>query len=103
MTLRHTFTFLIQDLIFRTLNGYDTVEIKNKNNYPVKIGTQMLRINENAEETIILAKKVKELDVDYLIVKPYSQHPGSLHKFKINYDNFKNLQKSLKDLKFRKI
>lgn len=84
------------------INIKDAVEIKNKNNYPVKIGTQILLIEENAEETIILAKKVKELGVDYLIVKPYSQHPNSLCKFKIDYDKFKNLQKSLKDLNSEK-
>lgn len=85
-----------------TINIKDAVELKKKNNYPVKIGTQTLLIEENAEETIILAKKVKDIGVDYLIVKPYSQHPNSLHKFKIDYEKFKNLKEQLELLNSEK-
>ena len=76
-------------------NIKDCVEIKKKNNLSVKIGTQALLIEENAEEMIVLAEKVKEIGADYLTIKPYSQHPDSSYKFDLDYDKFKGIQKSL--------
>jgi len=75
------------------INIKDAVELKKKKKMSVKIGTQLLLIEENMHEAIILAKKMKEVGADYLIIKPYSQHPDSLHKFKIDYEKFKDIQK----------
>lgn len=75
-----------------------SVEIKSKNNYPVTIGTQTLLLEDNAGETVDLAKKVKDLGVDYFVVKPYSQHPDSSHRLKVNYTKFESLQQKLGDL-----
>jgi len=79
-------------------NIKDCAEIRRNNNYNVKIGTQTLLIDENADETILLAKKVKEAGADYLVVKPYSQHPLSSHKFDLDYNKYKSLQEPLKEL-----
>ncbi len=73
-------------------NIKDAAEIKRKNNLKVKIGTQVLLINDNSSEVVMLAEKVREAGADYLVVKPYSQHPLSSKRFKLDYDNLKSLK-----------
>jgi len=60
------------------------VKLKNDNNYKTTLGIQILLLPENLEEIPLLAEKAKEIGVDYLVVKPYSQHP--LSKTKV-YEN----------------
>lgn len=42
------------------------------------LGMQMLLLPENAGEAVGLAQKAKETGMDYLVIKPYSQHPQSI-------------------------
>lgn len=75
-----------------------SVEIKNKEGYPVTVGTQILLLDDNANEAVGLAKMVKDIGVDYLVVKPYSQHQDSFHKVNVDYNKFDWLQKQLETL-----
>lgn len=55
--------------------------VRNTHNLDVSIGTQMLMLEQNINEVEKLTIKVKAAGVDYLVLKPYSQHPDSINKF----------------------
>lgn len=75
-------------------NIKNAIEYKNKNNLNCTIGVQMLLLPDNQHETVLLAKKCKELGVDYLVIKPYSQHLFSeTDKYEnIDYSSMMNLE-----------
>lgn len=74
------------------------VKLKKEKNSPCIIGVQFLLLNENYKEVSILAGLLKSIGVDYLIVKPYSQHPRSFNRLKgqLNYEKFLSLEEQLK-------
>lgn len=78
-------------------NIKEGVHIKKKNNYACTIGIQFLLLNENYSEVSGLAEILKHKEVDYLIVKPYSQHPLSINRLKSQLD-YKKLLSLEKDL-----
>jgi len=51
--------------------------IRERNQYPCVLGFQMLWLPENRDEVFELAKMAKNIGMDYLVIKPYSQHPSS--------------------------
>ena len=60
------------------------VEIRDKNRLSVVIGAQILLLPQNFREITTLAKILKDIGADYLIIKPYSKHP--LSKNDLNTD-----------------
>jgi radical SAM protein with 4Fe4S-binding SPASM domain len=75
------------------------VEFKKANNLSCTLGVQSLLLPENADEMDTLAKLCRdELGLDYLVVKPYSQHLSSdTHRYEnINYEDYLSLEQQLK-------
>jgi radical SAM protein with 4Fe4S-binding SPASM domain len=52
-------------------------EIKKDNNYKCVLGMQLVLLPENHNEVVFLTKLARDIGMDYLVVKPYSQHPQS--------------------------
>lgn len=53
------------------------VKVKKVRGYKCVLGAQLLLLPENAKEVVSLAKMAKDIGLDYLVIKPYSQHPFS--------------------------
>ena len=84
------------DIIIKNLKK--AKEIKDKKNLKTTIGAQMLLIPENHHEAVILAKTVKDIGLDYLVIKPYSQHLMSENKRNIDYEKYFYLDEKLQKL-----
>jgi len=55
------------------------------------IGLQILLVPENYHEVELLAQKASDLGVDYLVVKPYTNHHRNAHSCEIQYHDFNDL------------
>ncbi|NLO91445.1 MAG: radical SAM protein [Elusimicrobia bacterium] len=51
--------------------------LKRRKKLSCALGMQMVLLPDNAAEAEILAEKAKKIGMDYLVIKPYSQHPQS--------------------------
>lgn len=63
------------DLVLANLAN--AVEIKRAKGYSCTLGMQMILLPENRDEAVALAKTARDLGMNYLVIKPYSQHPQS--------------------------
>ena len=63
------------DIVIRNLAS--AAKIRQKNGYKCTLGMQILLIPENKDEVVSLANLARDIGMDYLVVKPYSQHPMS--------------------------
>ena len=90
------------DIVLKNLE----LMVKHKrNDTDFVIGVQCLLLEENHREIRDLAKKLKEIGVDYLAIKPFLQHPLIKYSTEIQNTNevFKELKKaeSLNDEHFK--
>lgn len=63
------------------------------------LGMQILLLPENMDEVATLAEIASDIGMDYLVVKPFSQHPASHSKrYKdINYNDIESICQDLKN------
>lgn len=79
-------------------NLKEAVKLKRRKKISSTIGVQFLLLNENYGEVYKLAAMLKKIGVDYLIVKPYSQHPQSYNRLgsKLDYKKLLYIEGRLK-------
>jgi len=53
------------------------VKLRNDRGYKCTLGMQLMLLPENCHEAVLLAQQAKDIGMDYLVIKPYSQHPLS--------------------------
>ncbi len=84
--------------VFENL-GY-AAALKKKKKYACALGMQMVLLPENAHEAVDLALKARNAGMDYLVIKPYSQHPQSVtDKYKnIHYADYEKLAVELEKI-----
>jgi GTP 3',8-cyclase len=72
-------------------------KLRRKKGYKCTLGMQIVLLPENYREVMLLVKTAKDIGMDYLVVKPYSQHPLSKHsRYKnIRYADYLNLEEKL--------
>jgi len=89
-TIINDFNRIIENLRY-------AVKVRNDNNYKTTIGAQFLLLNENYHEIELLTQILKDIGIDYLLIKPYSQHLLSNNtSYKdIKYDNYMHLADTL--------
>jgi cyclic pyranopterin phosphate synthase len=73
------------------------VKLKRNKGLKCALGMQLILLPENYQEVELLAKKAKNIGMDYLVVKPYSQHPLSKTKrfANIKYGHYAYLARKL--------
>jgi len=76
----------IQDFDKVLFNIEYACNLKKSDKLDCAIGVQILELPENNHEILCLAEIVKDLGVDYFVVKPYSQHLMSSNR---RYENVK--------------
>lgn len=77
-------------------NLADAVRIKKDKKLTTTLGVQCLLLPDNMSQLPNMAKQLKEIGVDYLTIKPYSQHLHSDNTFDINYQEMLDLEKEIK-------
>jgi len=76
-------------------------KIKKDKGYKCTLGMQLILLPENRNEIELLAEIAKDIGMEYLVIKPYSQHPSSkTSKYKdIKYSEYLYLAEKLNNLK----
>jgi len=78
-------------------NMEEAVAIRRRRGALCTLGAQILLLPENQHEVTTLAGRCRDIGLDYLVVKPYSQHPQSVHREyeDISYDAHEELAEQL--------
>lgn len=81
------------------MNMEYAAKLKKDKGYSCTLGMQLLLLPENYHEASALAGLAKRIGMDYLVIKPYSQHPQSkTDKYSgIKYDKYMYLLEELKE------
>lgn len=72
------------------------VALKKEKNLKVVIGVQFLLIPDNYDDLIPFITTFKEIGVDNVQIKPYSQHPLSKNRFCIEYGKYQGIEEDIK-------
>ncbi len=79
-------------------NLADAVRIKKSKKAETTLGVQCLLMPENMNQTVDMAKELRDIGVDYFTIKPYSQHLHSQNRMEIDYKQMAELESELKQV-----
>ncbi len=84
------------DRVIKNLEA--AVELRRKNGWTCTLGMQILLLPDTQHEVVGLAQIARDIGLDYLVVKPYSQHPQSkCAGYKdVDYSGLEKLEEELK-------
>jgi len=73
-------------------------KLRRRKGYKATLGMQLVLLPDNAGEVELLARRARAAGMDYLVVKPYSQHPLSkTRQYRdIRYSEYESLSKRLR-------
>lgn len=77
-------------------NLADAVKVKRDQKLKTTLGVQCLLLPDNIDHLTDMAKQLREIGVDYLTIKPYSQHLHSENTFQIDYNILLELEQEIK-------
>ena len=77
-------------------NLAEAVRVKKNRGYKTTLGVQCLLLPDNMEQLPDMARQLREIGVDYLTIKPYSQHLHSENTFQIDYNAMLELEQEIK-------
>ncbi len=80
-------------------NLTEAAKMKKAKGWRCTLGVQLLLLPENRAEAILLAEQARKAGADYLVIKPYSQHPLShTEEYEdITYEDSFELRKTLEN------
>ena len=87
-----------EDLQKVSENLTEAVGVKREQNLKTTIGVQCLLLKENINQLLPMAIQLRDIGVDYLAIKPYSQHLHSENHIEFDYNVVSELEISLKEL-----
>ena len=87
------------DLTIVKNNLAEAVKVKRERRLTTTLGVQCLLLPDNMHQLPDMAKQLREIGIDYLTIKPYSQHLHSENKFEINYQQMMDLEQELMQYK----
>lgn len=77
-------------------NIRDAVAIKKIDNLSLVIGVQFLLIPDNLDDLVPFIELFKEIGVDNVQIKPYSQHPLSKNRYSIEYAQYQGIEDTVR-------
>lgn len=77
-------------------NLEEAVRVKKDWGYKTTLGVQCLLLPDNMDQLPDMVRQLREIGVDYLTVKPYSQHLHSENTFEIDYNAMLELEQEIK-------
>lgn len=78
------------------VNLAEAVRIKKDRKLKTTLGVQCLLLPDNVSQVSDMAQELCEIGVDYLTIKPYSQHLHSENVLQIDYDEMLELEQQVK-------
>jgi len=85
-----------EDLDKVKTNLMEAVRVKRDKKLKTTLGVQCLLLPDNIEQLPAMAEELRMIGIDYLTIKPYSQHLHSRNTFQIDYTEMLELEQQIR-------